>query len=227
MRAALSIIIPTLNAEASLGPCLSALAEGLSAGLIRELVIADGGSSDATRRIAEEAGAVVVTAAPSRGGQLRAGAEAASGVHFLFLHADTLVQPGWANTVARAISENQSGYGWLEFDAQGLRSRWVAGWANLRSRLFGLPYGDQGLLISKDLYHSVGGFPDQPLMEDVGIARRLRGHLRPLGFVAQTSAEKYQREGWASRGGRNLWTLTRYMMGADPAELAQSYRRKR
>ena len=81
------------------------------------------------------------------------------------------------------------------------------------------------MLIHRDLYDAVGGFPDQPLMEDVALARALRGKLVALDAVAVTSAAKYRRQGWLRRGGRNLWTLLRYATGTSPERLAQSYNR--
>lgn len=105
----------------------------------------------------------------------------------------------------------------------------TAGWANLRARLFGLPYGDQGgLVLPRALYEDVGGVPDlPPLMEDVAMARALRGgRLVALDADAATSATRYEKAGWIKRGTRNLWTLTRYLMGADPEALARGgYRR--
>ncbi|CUH63744.1 putative glucosyl-3-phosphoglycerate synthase [Thalassovita gelatinovora] len=227
MRAALSVIIPTLNAEQQLPACLSALIEGLEAGLVRELVISDGGSTDATLRIADDAGAVVVNGAPSRGGQLRRGVLASGGDWVLALHADTVLPSGWSDCVQDHINFriDQAGYFRLGFDRGGFAARFVAGWANFRSRLFGLPYGDQGLLLSRVLYDDIGGFADQPLMEDVAICRLLQGQLREIPLTARTSAAKYVKEGWCRRGARNLWTLLRYLSGADPHDLAQSYRR--
>ena len=102
----------------------------------------------------------------------------------------------------------------------------MAGWANLRSRWFGLPYGDQGLLIHRSLYRTVGGYPEQPLMEDVAIARSLgRARLTGLNAVARTGADRYLRDGWLRRGARNLWTLARYFLGASPEALAKAYRK--
>ncbi|WP_343079743.1 TIGR04283 family arsenosugar biosynthesis glycosyltransferase [Ostreiculturibacter nitratireducens] len=229
MRAPLSIIIPTLDAEADLPRCLSALGEGLTEGLIRELVISDGGSSDGTAAIADAAGALLVMGPRGRGGQLGRGAAVSSGEWLLFLHADTELQPGWATAVLSHMANTPNRAGWfrLRFRATGMAPRIVAGWANLRARVFGLPYGDQGLLVPVALYHEAGGFPDIPLMEDVALARRLRGRLSPLDAVAVTGAERYLAEGWFRRGGRNLVTLVRYLMGADPERLAQSYSRRR
>lgn len=230
MRAPVSVIIPTLNAEDELPGCLTALGEGLVLGLIRELVVSDGGSTDATRRIAEAAGAEVITGPPSRGGQLRRGVAAARGEWLLILHADTQLAPGWAEAVAAHLAQGGGpAYFRLAFRARGLRPALVAGWANLRAGLFGLPYGDQGLLLRREEYERAGGYPDQPLMEDVALVWALRrglgGRMTELPAQARTSALRYQRGGWLRRGGRNLWTLLRYVLGADPEALAVRYRR--
>ena len=225
MPAKISIVIPTLNAEPNLASTLEALMEGLGQGLIRELIISDGGSTDATLKIAEEAGAEIVTGAPSRGGQLRRGCAQAKGEWLLVLHADTVLEAGWSEVVAEHIQTNRApAWFQLAFRARGIMPAWVAGWANLRSRLFGLPYGDQGLLVWRVDYDKVGGYPDQPLMEDVAIARALP-RLTGLPVRAITSAERYQRAGWLRRGSRNLWTLMRYFAGTSPETLADSYRR--
>lgn len=225
MRAALSVVIPTLNAENGLPACLAALMEGLEAGLIRELVISDGGSSDRTLQIAEEVGAVVVTGAASRGGQLRRGVAASKGGWVLLLHADTVLDPGWSQAVLGHMATKKAGYFQLAFRAKGLAPRIVAGWANSRSRWFGLPYGDQGLVLPRALLDRVGGVPDIPLMEDVVLARALRGQMVALPVTARTSAARYETEGWFRRGYRNLWTLCRYLLGQSPERLAQDYRR--
>ncbi|WP_300548275.1 TIGR04283 family arsenosugar biosynthesis glycosyltransferase [Roseovarius sp.] len=224
MRAVLSVVIPTLNADAALPACLAALIEGLEAGLIRELIISDGGSGDGTLRMADEAGAVIVQGAPSRGGQLRRGAHVASGEWLLFLHADTVLPVGWAGAVRDQIVRGGPAYFRLGFDATGLMPMLVAGWANLRSRLFGLPYGDQGLLISRADYDAAGGYRDIALMEDVAMARALKGRLAALPLRVCTSAARYQADGWFLRGMRNLALLARYFAGGDPARLAARYR---
>ncbi|KRS12779.1 glycosyl transferase [Roseovarius atlanticus] len=224
MRAKLSVVMPTLNAEAGLARALPALAEGLEAGLIRELVISDGGSDDATARIAEAAGAVLVTGAASRGGQLRRGVGVARGEWLLVVHADTALPQGWPEVVKAHIASGQGAAAFrLSFDARGLAPVIVAGWANLRSKVFGLPYGDQGLLLSRSDYDAAGGYPDIPLMEDVALARALGRRVALLPATVTTSAERYRRDGWLRRGGRNLWLLLRYLGGVRPEELARRY----
>lgn len=222
MRAPISVVIPTLNAAEELPETLGRLALGL--GSVREVIVSDGGSADATRAIAEDAGATVVEGPPGRGGQLRRGADAASGPWLLFLHADTHLPDGWEDAARAHMLGERAGWFRLAFRAKGLGARWTAGWANVRSR-FGLPYGDQGLLIPRPLYDAVGGFDDVPLMEDVRMARALRGKLAPIGVTVTTSAHRYERRGWVRQGARNLGTLGRYLAGASPDALAERYRR--
>lgn len=226
MRAPLSIVIPTLNAGDELPGMLAFLIEGLEHGLVRELIVSDGGSDDETVRIAETAGAVVVTGDPGRGGQLRRGGNAASGGWLLFLHADTHLPPGWAAVVRDHIAgSGKAGYFRLGFRSKGAAAAVFAAGANLRSR-FGLPYGDQGLLISRELYQKTGGYPDIALMEDVAMVRSLRGHLQVLPHMALTSAKRYRQNGWLKSGMQNLWRQGRFLAGADPAKLARDYDRK-
>ncbi|MDU8944935.1 TIGR04283 family arsenosugar biosynthesis glycosyltransferase [Ovoidimarina sediminis] len=225
MRAPLSVIIPTLDAAEGLPGTLASLMSGLQAGLIRELLISDGGSTDATIRIAEEVGARLLTGRPGRGAQLARGAERAGGDWLLFLHADTELSPGWTDAVEAHIARtpDHAAHFRLAFRDGGTPGRIVAGWANLRARVLGLPFGDQGLLISRKTLDSIGGVPDLPLMEDVALARALKGRLRPLEAEARTSPARYQSEGWITRGTRNLALQVRFFLGADPAKLARRY----
>lgn len=225
MRAPLSIIIPTLNATGTLPAVLAALFEGLEAGLVREVIISDGGSGDDIKALASEVGARFVTGEAGRGGQLRRGADLAGGGWLLFLHADTTLAPGWAAAVLGYLRQHpgRAACFRLGFRADGLAPRIVAGWANLRTRMFGLPYGDQGLLVPRALYDDAGGYPDIPLMEDVAMVRRLRGRVRVLPIRAVTGADRYLAKGWLRQGAGNLWRLLRYLAGADPADLARRY----
>lgn len=223
MRAELSVVIPTLNAAGALPACLGSLIEGVEAGLVRELILSDGGSTDATCLMGEDVGARVVTGPASRGGQLRRGAEAASGTWLMFLHADSQLPEGWSHTVLQHMPDGAPAHFRLRFDARGFAPAWVAGWANIRARMFKLPYGDQGLLIARADYDTVGGHRDIPLMEDVAIARVLRASLVGLPVTITTSADKYQRDGWLRRGSRNLSLLIRYLLGADPEALLRKY----
>lgn len=227
MQAPLSIIIPTLNAASCLPGTTAALMEGVEMGLVRELVLSDGGSTDQTHDAARELGAVWVRGPKGRGGQLARGAARASAPWLLFLHADTHLAPGWARAVLDHMNHapDKAACFRLAFRSDAQAARAVAAWANWRSRVLGLPYGDQGLLISRALYDAVGGYPDQPLMEDVAIADALAGRLSVLPLEARTSAQRYEAQGWLRRGARNLATLLRYRLGAPPERLARRYDR--
>lgn len=227
MSAPLSIVIPTLNAVAGIGPTLGVLVAGVADGLVREVILADGGSTDAIAEVAEETGARLIEAPKGRGSQLRAGGEAARGDWLLFLHADTILPTDWADTVARHMQRHpdRAGFFRLGFDSERRYARWTEGWANIRSRWLGLPYGDQGLLVSRRLYREVGGFQPMPLMEDVAMARALRGRLRCLGPAVATSADRYEREGYWRRGWRNWGCLGLYFAGVSPDKIAQIYRK--
>lgn len=225
MRAPISIIIPTLNAAPQLPDTLARVMEGLNAGIVRELVISDGSSDDDIETLAGEVGACFLSGPAGRGGQLGRGAIAAQGSWLLFLHADTWLPEGWSDAVLAHIQTEQTALAFsLSFRNDGFMARVTAGWANLRTRVFGLPYGDQALLISRALYDEIGGYPDLPLMEDVAIAQALKRRLTLSPLCVQTDPERYLKNGWLRQGVLNLWRLVRYLMGAHPAQLRRGYR---
>lgn len=222
MRAPLSVIIPTLNSH-DIGPTLASVFEAVEDGLLAELIFADGGSGAAMATLADEVGAELVVAPPGRGTQMAAAAAVAQGEWLLFLHSDTVLSAGWPAAARDHMRSPKAGYFRLRFNAVGFAPRLVAGWANLRARVFGLPYGDQGLLVPAALYQAVGGYPEIPLMEDVVIARALRGKLAVVDATATTSAARYQQDGWFKRGAKNLGTLLMYFAGVSPQKLASRY----
>ena len=222
----LSVVIPTLNAADQLGDTLAALASGRD--LIREITLADGGSGDATAGFAREWGIQVVRAPRGRGLQLAAGAAASQGRWLCFLHADSRLQPGWAEAARRFIVDpanvERAGYfRYCLYDAAPAARRLerIVAW---RSRRLGLPYGDQGLLISRRLYDRLGGFPALPLMEDVAWVRRVgRQRLVALDAASLTSAARYRREGYIRRPLRNLFCLACYLLGVPPRLIRRFY----
>jgi rSAM/selenodomain-associated transferase 2 len=216
----LSIVIPTLNAGAHLHRCLEAIQDA------GELVVVDGGSDDDTCDIARHYGATLVTAPRGRGSQLRVGAEQAKGDWLLFLHADTQLGPGWREAVRRHMADHPQCAACFAFrlDDPRWQARMLERGVALRVRALALPYGDQGLLISRAHYQEVGGFLALPLMEDVDLVRRIgRGRLRTLDVPAFTSAERWRRDGWWHRSARNLSCLALYGLGVSPARIARLY----
>jgi rSAM/selenodomain-associated transferase 2 len=217
----ISVVIPTLNAAATLTATLAAL------GRVSDVVIVDGGSSDATRRIAEQAGAQVVTAPRGRGSQLAAGIAAAAEDWLLLLHADTRLAPAWRDVAAAHMAHEPGKAAWFRFrlDSQDHRARRLERLVQWRCRFLALPYGDQGLLLRQDLLHAAGGMRPLPLMEDVDLIKRLgRRRLVGLDADAVTSAAKWERDGWYRRSCRNLMCLSLWHLGLPPERIARLYR---
>ena len=208
-----SVIIPTLDAAHLLPPLLAQLA-GLG-----EVILADGGSAEVP------VGARVVASARGRGAQLAAGAAAAGGEWLLFLHADTRLEAGWEGAILAAMQmPGQAAYFRFALDDASPQARRLEAAVAWRCRWLALPYGDQGLLMSRGLYEAVGGFRPLPLMEDVDIARRLgRARLRAMPARAVTSAERWRRDGWWRRSARNISILSLYFTGIPPRWLARLY----
>ncbi|MDP1749806.1 MAG: TIGR04283 family arsenosugar biosynthesis glycosyltransferase [Reyranella sp.] len=226
MTPALDVVIPTLNAAPFLARTLVAVAARETS----TITVCDGGSRDDTVAIARRGEGTVVTAPAGRGGQLAAGAAAGSAPWLLFLHADTLPGPGWLDAVQSFMSTpantGKAGYFRLRFDTHDPRARRVERLAAWRCKVFGLPYGDQGLLIARAFYEGLGGFRPLPLMEDVDLVRRIgRRNLVPLGADAITSAERYERDGWLRRPLRNLSCLALFLAGLSPRVVARLYGR--
>ncbi len=223
-RAPLSIVIPTLNPSLlTLSATIQSLMPAVRSDLIRELIISDA-DSDGMVEFAKEIGAKLIVSQPSRGHQLHQGALLAEGDWLMFLHADTQLAGSWSETVWQHIRSSQdAAYFRLRFSTSGWAASWVAAWANFRSRWLGLPYGDQGLLISKELYDYVGGYKPVAIMEDVMMAQKLKNRLRMLECEAITNSIRYQEDGWFKRGGLNLLLLLRFLTGASPQSLVNTY----
>lgn len=217
----LSIIIPTLNAERDLPATFASLMPGLIDSMIKEVIITDGGSTDNTAEIASETGAEFITAPETgRGPQLAAGAARAKSDWLLFLHADTELEPGWHDEIRSFINEGQSAQSaafTFALKDKGLKPALLQKLVAMRCRLFALPYGDQGLLISNKAYKAAGGYAALPIMEDVDFIRRLSPRPRLLKSRAFTSASRYQKSGYIARSMRNLYCLASYYRGV-PAE---------
>lgn len=220
----IAVIIPTLNAGAGLAATLRSVAGA------EEVIVIDGGSEDETVRLARSAGARVEATTRGRGQQMRAGADMATQDWLLFLHADTILAPGWRTHVdaltrgANAVAA--VGVFRFKLDDGAWQARVLEWLVALRVSLFALPYGDQGLLIHRSLYAALGGFRALPLMEDVDFVRRIgRRRLRTLACAATTSARRWREDGWFMRSARNIVCLTLFSFGAPIDRIARLYGR--
>lgn len=223
----ISVVIPTLNAERGLIRTLQCLIEPAMRGLVRDVIIADGGSTDLTLEIAEDAGCEIVRAGGTRGNLLDAGSRAAKGPWLLFLHAETALEPGWdgeAYQFVRQGDEKRAATFRFALDDK----RWAARRAELvyrlRNKVLALPYGDQGLLISKAQYERLGGYKPLNVLEDVDLVARLkrqagRAGLTRLTARAITSAARYHAEFSFMRGLKNAAMLSLYTLGVSPERL--------
>ena len=195
-----------------------------------ELVLADGGSSDATPTLAQPWVDAVVDAPRGRALQMNAGAARARADVLLFLHADTRLPPLADVLVLQAVQRSDKGACWGRFDVRIEGRPWmlrvVAVLMNLRSRASGIATGDQAIFITREAFERVGGFPEQVLMEDIEISRRLKRLGRPACLRARvcTSGRRWEQRGvW--RTIVLMWRLRwRYWRGESPARLAEAYR---
>lgn len=225
----LSVVIPALNEAEGIERCVaSALALGRGWGGPVEAVVAEGGSTDDTADLATRAGATVIGCERGRGKQLRAGAAAASGDVVLMLHADATLALDAGRQLAEAVADSAVVFGAFRqrIDAHGIAYRWLEAGNAFRARRLATPYGDQAIFVRREALEAVGGVPDQPLMEDVELARRLgrRGH-RPvlLAGPVEVSARRWREHGLLRQTLRNWSLLAAYRMGATPASLARRY----
>ena len=221
----LSVVIPVLDEAVGIGATLQALALLRAAG--HEVIVADGGSSDGTAALAEPGADRVIAAPRGRARQMNAGAAVAQGEVLLFLHADTVLPPGADRLIQQAMAD---GAVWGRFDV-GIRgrSRWfpvIAALMNTRSRLTGIATGDQAIFVRREAFLQLGGYADQPLMEDIELSRRLRGQAAPacLRERAWTSGRRWEQRGvWPTIV--LMWRLRwRYWRGESPEALARAYR---
>ena len=219
----IAVVVP-MREEAAILPSLLEHLERLGAD---EIVLVDGASVDDSVAIAEAAGFRVVRSEPGRARQMNAGALATEGDVLLFLHADTVLPDGALGAVGTAIA---GGADWGRFDVRIVGRapmlRVVAALMNLRSRLSGIATGDQAIFVRRDAFLAVGGFPEQPLMEDIEISKRLLRRSRPacLRTRVQTSGRR-----WESRGvWRTIFLMWRlrfaYWRGTPADVLARAYR---
>lgn len=234
----ISVIIPTLNSAQTLNATFASLISPTVSGLVREVIVSDGGSSDETAAMAEAAGAAFVSGEKGRGGQLRRGAAEAKGPFLLFLHSDTQLETGWEREVGPLVENALAGTSQRGIPPEGRfaaafrfqladhsgRARFLERIVAARCAMLKLPYGDQGLLITKDFYDELGGFGDTAMMEDIDLVRRIgRSRMVMLRSAAVTSARRYQSDGYFVRVMKNSLIVTLWLCRVPTSVLVRLY----
>jgi len=222
----LSIIIPTLDEAAQIEDALRSLAPLRAAGA--EVIVADGGSADGTPILAAPLADRTLSTPRGRAHQMNHGASQATGDVLLFLHADTRLPPGSAELIARALTDGQRHWGRFDVNILG-RPRLlkvVATLMNWRSRWTGIATGDQAIFVERTLFEQIGGFPPQPLMEDIEISRHLKRHSAPASLHARvaTSGRRWEAHGVWRTIALMWWLRLQYFFGVPAERLACRYR---
>ncbi|MGQ9569865.1 MAG: TIGR04283 family arsenosugar biosynthesis glycosyltransferase [Thermodesulfovibrionales bacterium] len=240
----ISVIIPTFNEEGRIKSCIES-ARNLNP---LEIIVVDGGSTDRTREISKEAGAVVLTSKKGRGIQMNNGASLAKGEILLFLHADTIfsyeiyslcqseVVSGFQEMLKRVQHDKTEvfdkyigGFFRLKFDDDSLSTRLVEFFANLRARLFSLPYGDQAIFIRRDVFKKIGGFREYPFLEDIDLVLRARklGKLKYVPYSVIASSRRIKKGFPFSPilvSLRNAVIALLFILGVEPFRLVKLYK---
>ena len=226
-KTALAVIIPTLDEERTIEACLDSVGNEESL----EIVVVDGGSADGTRRLAAGAGATVVESRRGRGQQLNRGAEVTTAPRLIFVHADCLLPPNWLDPLGDALDDERTSlvcYRLRTTPVNEARRSALSKLAlrifDLRSRGARLPYGDQGFAVRREIFESVGGFPDQVLMEDIAFARacRARGRISRLPLEMVTTARRLEERPVKTMLAYSFFP-TLYRLGVSPTRLGEWY----
>jgi rSAM/selenodomain-associated transferase 2 len=220
----LSAIVPMLNESPNIGGTLNALRRGAPNA---EIIVVDGGSSDASVAIAQPLCDALISAPRGRARQMNAGARASHGDALVFVHADTLVPRTFARDIAAALSDPAvvGGRFDVRLDESGLPYRIIGAMISIRSRISRTGTGDQAIFVRRDVFESLGGFPELDLCEDLEFSRRLKraGRVACLRTRVTTSARRWGRDGVA-RTVVKMWIIrAMYLMGVRPALLKRIY----
>ncbi|MEH2196603.1 MAG: TIGR04283 family arsenosugar biosynthesis glycosyltransferase [Nostoc sp.] len=225
--ARISIIIPTLNEAGNIKEAIATTEPNTNI----EVIIVDGGSKDDTIEIAKSLNVKVISSSPSRAVQMNTGAIAATGDILLFLHADTRLPIGFDEMIRTALQQpgNVAGAFKLQIDASLFSLRWVELGVNLRSHFCQMPYGDQAIFLTKEIFQQIGGFPEFPIMEDFELIRRLKpiGRIVIISTPVLTSARRWLQKGVFKTTLLNQIVIIAYFLGVSPERISRWYRREK
>jgi rSAM/selenodomain-associated transferase 2 len=221
----ISIIIPTWNEEKNIVTVIS----GIQSSDNLEVILVDGGSQDNTVNLAKVLGVTVISSPPGRAIQMNTGAAVASGDILLFLHADTKLPPDFDRLIRAALQQPGvvAGAFTLGIDAPQWGLRLVEWGVKWRSLLWQLPYGDQGIFLTKSMFMEIGKFPELPIMEDFELMQRLkkRGKITIVPVPVMTSARRWLKKGIFQTTLINQIVIIGYLLGISPERIRGWYRK--
>lgn len=222
----ISVIIPTLNEEKHIRACI----ESLKRLKPLEIIVVDGGSVDRTPEIAEKENTKIIRSPKARGTQLNRGASLAKGDILLFMHADSVLPslPDVRDHILLVCDKYSGGFFKLRFDSSSPSIRAVEVFANLRARLFCLPYGDQAIFVRREVFHKIGGFRDYPFLEDLDFVLRLRRTGKLINIPIPVTVSSRALKGYPLspiiKSLRNVMIVMLFKIGLSPYKLVRLYR---
>jgi rSAM/selenodomain-associated transferase 2 len=221
-RPKITVVIPTLNEASHIEQCLASVQTTLPKA---EIIVVDGGSSDDTVELASKWGVTVLSARRGRGTQCNIGGQRASGDLIVFLHADTTLPDNASTVITTGFRDGGTRVATfrMKFDDDHILLRIYSFFTRFDSAWF--KFGDQAIIIRRELFSEIGGFPDWPLLEDVELLRRLRisTRIRILPASVTTSARRLRKDGLLRRQLRNGMILARFMCGTSPFVISDEY----
>ncbi|WP_375513440.1 TIGR04283 family arsenosugar biosynthesis glycosyltransferase [uncultured Nostoc sp.] len=223
----ISIIIPAINEAGNIKKAIATTQGSINI----EIIVVDGGSDDDTVEIAQSLGVKIISSSPGRAVQMNVGAVTANGDILLFLHADSRLPSGFDDMIRTALQhpETVAGAFNLRIDASLLSLRWVELGVNLRSHFYQMPYGDQAIFLTKQVFQQIGGFPELPIMEDFELMRRLKrtGRIVIIPTPVVTSARRWLQKGVFKTTLLNQIVIIAYLLGISPERICRWYRREK
>ena len=223
----ISVVMPVYGEAGIINSAIAAL-KNTAGGAALEIIVVDGGPGALTLNSIEDASVLKLASAAGRAKQMNTGAAKASGEVLLFLHADTKIPAGAFADIELALSDGSTKAGAfrLAIDTNKIFLKFIAFTANVRTKLFRIPYGDQAIFFTRKYFNEIGGYKDIPLMEDVEIMRRVRKRgdkIAVAGSAALTSARRWEKEGVLQATLRNKAIKLLYNLGVRPEKLTRYY----